>query len=85
MTSRSVKIVYEKQAIQKRVQELAEQINKDYADKDLIMIGMAKRFFLFSVGSDTPADNTAAAGFYKYRYISKRNEPNWYSKNHEGS
>lgn len=41
------KIVYDEQAIQKRVRELAEQINKDYADKDLIMIGMLKGSLYF--------------------------------------
>ena len=41
------KIVFDEQAIQTRIRELAEQINKDYADKNLIMIGMLKGSLYF--------------------------------------
>lgn len=41
------KIVYDEDTIQKRVKELAEQINKDYAGKNLVLVGMLKGSLYF--------------------------------------
>ena len=41
------KIIYTQEQIQLRIQELAELINKDYADKELIMVGMLKGSLYF--------------------------------------
>lgn len=41
------KVVYDQQDIQQKVQELAGQINRDYADKNLVLVGMLKGSLYF--------------------------------------
>lgn len=43
----SKEILFSKDAIQKRVRELADQISKDYEGKELIVIGILKGAFIF--------------------------------------
>ncbi|MGA3280463.1 MAG: hypoxanthine phosphoribosyltransferase [Smithella sp.] len=43
----SKEILFSRDAIQKRVRELAGQISKDYADRELIIIGVLKGAFIF--------------------------------------
>jgi hypoxanthine phosphoribosyltransferase len=43
----SKEILFPRDAIQKRVRELASQISKDYADRELIIIGVLKGAFIF--------------------------------------
>ena len=43
----SKEILFSRDAIQKRVRELAGQISKDYADRELIVIGILKGAFIF--------------------------------------
>jgi hypoxanthine phosphoribosyltransferase len=43
----SKEILFPRDAIQKRVRELAGQISKDYADRELIIIGVLKGAFIF--------------------------------------
>jgi len=43
----SKEILFPRDAIQKRVRELAGQISKDYADRELIIIGILKGAFIF--------------------------------------
>ena len=43
----SKEILFSRDAIQKRVRELAGQISKDYADRELIIIGILKGAFIF--------------------------------------
>ncbi len=47
MDQASRKILFPKETIQKRVRELANQISKDYAGKELILIGVLKGAFIF--------------------------------------
>jgi hypoxanthine phosphoribosyltransferase len=47
MDETSKKILYSKETIQKRVKELAGQISKDYAGRELIVIGILKGAFIF--------------------------------------
>jgi hypoxanthine phosphoribosyltransferase len=47
MDTTSKEILFSKETIQKRVKELAEQISKDYAGKELILIGILKGAFIF--------------------------------------
>ncbi|MBN1470548.1 MAG: hypoxanthine phosphoribosyltransferase [Syntrophaceae bacterium] len=47
MDKTSKEILFSKETIQKRVKELAEQISKDYAGKELILIGILKGAFIF--------------------------------------
>ncbi len=41
------RLVLSREAIGRRVQELAEQIKQDYRDRDLIMVGVLKGAFIF--------------------------------------
>jgi hypoxanthine phosphoribosyltransferase len=43
----SKEILFSRDAIQQRVRELADQISKDYAGKELIIIGVLKGAFIF--------------------------------------
>jgi|SRR5208337_1559895 hypoxanthine phosphoribosyltransferase len=43
----SKEILFPRDTIQKRVRELAGQISKDYADRELIIIGVLKGAFIF--------------------------------------
>ncbi len=43
----SKEILFSRDVIQKRVRELAGQISKDYADRELIIIGILKGAFIF--------------------------------------
>ena len=43
----SKEILFPRDVIQKRVRELAGQISKDYADRELIIIGILKGAFIF--------------------------------------
>ncbi|MGP8154446.1 MAG: hypoxanthine phosphoribosyltransferase [Smithella sp.] len=43
----SKEILFSRGAIQKRVRELADQISKDYAGRELIIIGILKGAFIF--------------------------------------
>jgi hypoxanthine phosphoribosyltransferase len=43
----SKEILFSRDAIQKRVRELAGQISKDYEDRELIIIGVLKGAFIF--------------------------------------
>ena len=43
----SKEILFSRGAIQKRVQELADQISRDYAGRELIIIGILKGAFIF--------------------------------------
>lgn len=43
----SKEILFSKETIQKRVQELANQISRDYAGRELIVIGILKGAFIF--------------------------------------
>ena len=47
MDEASKKILFSKETIQKRVKELAGQISKDYAGRELIVIGILKGAFIF--------------------------------------
>lgn len=47
MDEMSKEILFSKETIQKRVKELAEQISKDYAGRELIVIGILKGAFIF--------------------------------------
>lgn len=47
MDQASRKILFPKETIQKRVREMANQISKDYAGKELILIGVLKGAFIF--------------------------------------
>ncbi|MFA5323216.1 MAG: hypoxanthine phosphoribosyltransferase [Smithella sp.] len=47
MDKTSKEILFSKETIQKRVQELAEQISKDYAGRELIVIGVLRGAFIF--------------------------------------
>ena len=47
MDETSKKILFSKETIQKRVKELAGQISKDYAGRELIVIGILKGAFIF--------------------------------------
>lgn len=47
MDKTSKEILFSKEVIQKRVKELASQISKDYAGRELIMIGVLKGAFIF--------------------------------------
>lgn len=41
------RLILSKQAIEKKVQELAAQVSRDYAGKDVILIGVLKGVFIF--------------------------------------
>ena len=45
----SKEILFSRDVIQKRVRELADQISKDYAGRELIIIGILKGAFIFMV------------------------------------
>ena len=47
MNEMAREIVFSREVIQKRVQEMADQISKDYAGSDLIMIGILRGAFIF--------------------------------------
>jgi hypoxanthine phosphoribosyltransferase len=47
MNETSKEIIFSREVIQKRVQELADQISKDYAGSDLIIIGILRGAFIF--------------------------------------
>ena len=47
MDTTSKEILFSKEVIQKRVGELAAQISKDYAGRELILIGVLKGAFIF--------------------------------------
>ena len=47
MDQASRKILFPKETIQKRVREMANQLSKDYAGKELILIGVLKGAFIF--------------------------------------
>ena len=47
MSEMSKEIIFSRAVIQKRVQEMADQISKDYAESDLIIIGILKGAFIF--------------------------------------
>ena len=47
MDEMSKEILFSREEIQKRVQELAEQISDDYAGRELIVIGILKGAFIF--------------------------------------
>ena len=47
MNEISKEIIFSRAVIQKRVQEMADQISKDYAESDLIIIGILKGAFIF--------------------------------------
>lgn len=47
MDNISKEIIFPKEAIQKRVRELAARISEDYAGRELIMIGVLKGAFIF--------------------------------------
>ncbi len=46
---RKLKVMYTEEQIQKRIQEMAEQLDKDYQGKDLIVISVLKGAIFFSV------------------------------------
>ena len=45
----SKEILFSKETIQKRVRELAAKISKDYAGKEIILIGILKGAFVFMI------------------------------------
>jgi hypoxanthine phosphoribosyltransferase len=47
MSEMSKEIIFSRAVIQKRVQEMAGQISKDYAGSDLVIIGILKGAFIF--------------------------------------
>lgn len=47
MNRNDVEILYDKETISKKVKELAEQISRDYAGKDLLLVGILKGAFVF--------------------------------------
>ncbi len=47
MNSSNKEIVLSRQTIQNRIQELGQQISKDYQTKDIIVIGVLKGAFIF--------------------------------------
>jgi hypoxanthine phosphoribosyltransferase len=47
MNEISKEVIFPRAAIQKRVQELADQISLDYAGSDLVIIGILKGAFIF--------------------------------------
>ena len=47
MNEMAREIVFSREVIQKRVQEMADQISKDYTGSDLIMIGILRGAFIF--------------------------------------
>jgi hypoxanthine phosphoribosyltransferase len=47
MSEMSREIIFPRAVIQKRVQEMADQISKDYAGSDLVIIGILKGAFIF--------------------------------------
>jgi hypoxanthine phosphoribosyltransferase len=47
MNEMSREIIFPRAVIQKRVQEMADQISKDYAESDLVIIGILKGAFIF--------------------------------------
>jgi hypoxanthine phosphoribosyltransferase len=47
MEKMSKEILFTREAIQKRVQEIADQISADYAGRELIVIGILKGAFIF--------------------------------------
>lgn len=46
---KKLKVMYTEEQIQKRIQEMAEQLDKDYQGKDLIVISVLKGAIFFSV------------------------------------
>lgn len=46
---KKLKVMYTEEQIQKRIQEMAEQLDKDYEGKDLIVISVLKGAIFFSV------------------------------------
>jgi hypoxanthine phosphoribosyltransferase len=47
MNEMSKEIIFSRAVIQKRVQEMADQISSDYAGSDLVIIGILKGAFIF--------------------------------------
>ena len=47
MKEMSREVIFPRAVIQKRVQEMADQISKDYAGSDLVVIGILKGAFIF--------------------------------------
>ena len=47
MKGKGVKIIIPKRELKKRVKELGAKISKDYAGKELILIGILKGSFIF--------------------------------------
>ena len=47
MNEMSKEILFSREVIQKRVQGMADQISKDYAESDLIIIGILRGAFIF--------------------------------------
>jgi hypoxanthine phosphoribosyltransferase len=47
MNEMSKEIIFSREVIQKRVQEMADQISKDYTGSDLIIIGILRGAFIF--------------------------------------
>ena len=47
MNEMSREVIFSRAVIQKRVQEMADQISKDYAESDLVIIGILKGAFIF--------------------------------------
>jgi hypoxanthine phosphoribosyltransferase len=47
MKEMSREVIFPRAVIQKRVQEMADQISKDYAGSDLVIIGILKGAFIF--------------------------------------
>jgi hypoxanthine phosphoribosyltransferase len=47
MNEMSREVIFPRAVIQKRVQEMADQISKDYAGSDLVIIGILKGAFIF--------------------------------------
>jgi len=47
MNEMSKEIIFSRAVIQKRVQEMADQISKDYAGSNLVIIGILKGAFIF--------------------------------------
>ena len=47
MNLEQVDILYDREQVMARVKELAQEITKDYADKNLLVVGILKGAFIF--------------------------------------
>ena len=47
MSVKEIKVLYTKEAIAARVEELGEEISRDYAGKEIVLIGVLKGSFIF--------------------------------------